>query len=301
MIAGAFRIALINGVAGVERSEPPVDSDLGAHFVRPQPPRTSFEMLGAFRIALIALAAALAAAPAPAFALDDEEAVDSAREGLDGQVDFPWYDEKNDQLQRVQVQPPPEPPKSSNWESQPSSSTTTGAAAQTGSVLSGLLNALAWIVIAGVLTLVVALLVRAFLDRESADAASSAEAPVGPSSQIDRVEQLPFRLRGGQSDLLGEARRHYEAGNYGEAVIYLFSHQLVELDRNQFIRLTRGKTNRQYLREIRRQLSLKEMLELTMIAFEDVFFGNHRLDRARFEACWNRLDEFHGLVQEEPA
>jgi hypothetical protein len=30
-----------------------------------------------------------------------------------------------------------------------------------------------------------------------------------------------------------------------------------------------------------------------MVAFEDVFFGHHPLDRSRFEACWQEVDEFH--------
>ncbi len=35
-----------------------------------------------------------------------------------------------------------------------------------------------------------------------------------------------------------------------------------------------------------------------MITFENVFFGNRALDRAGFEACWSRRDEFHALVQQ---
>jgi hypothetical protein len=33
-----------------------------------------------------------------------------------------------------------------------------------------------------------------------------------------------------------------------------------------------------------------------MIAFEDVFFGDHPLERARFESCWLRLGEFETLI-----
>jgi hypothetical protein len=33
-----------------------------------------------------------------------------------------------------------------------------------------------------------------------------------------------------------------------------------------------------------------------MLVFEDVFFGNRTLDRARFETCWSRLDEFQALA-----
>jgi hypothetical protein len=69
------------------------------------------------------------------------------------------------------------------------------------------------------------------------------------------------------------------------------------MDKNQVIRLTRGKTNRQYLREIARRPPLRALVEQTMVAFEDVFFGNHPLDRSRFESCWQQLDSFDRLVK----
>ena len=65
-----------------------------------------------------------------------------------------------------------------------------------------------------------------------------------------RIESLPFPVAAGRLDLLAEARRHYQAGNYGAAIVYLFSFQLVQLDKRQIIRLAKGKTNRQYLREV---------------------------------------------------
>ena len=63
------------------------------------------------------------------------------------------------------------------------------------------------------------------------------------------------------------------------------------------MRLTKGKTNRQYVRELRREIDLKSILSNTMLTFEDVFFGNYPLERSRFERCWNRLEEFHGLLE----
>jgi hypothetical protein len=116
---------------------------------------------------------------------------------------------------------------------------------------------------------------------------------------VDRVEALPFHLRKPTGDFLSEARRLYEAGNYSEAVIYLYSHLLVQLDRHHVIRLTKGKTNRQYLREVRSRTLLREILDRTMVAFEDVFFGHHALTRERFEECWRRLDEFHGELERQ--
>ena len=65
-----------------------------------------------------------------------------------------------------------------------------------------------------------------------------------------------------------------------------------------FIRLTKGKTNRQYLREVGARISLRQLVEQTMIAFEDAFFGRHPLDQTRFESCWFRLGEFDKLNAE---
>ena len=66
------------------------------------------------------------------------------------------------------------------------------------------------------------------------------------------------------------------------------------------IRLAKGKTNRQYLREITRsgRRALGDILEQTLLAFEDVFFGDRELPRDRFEACWQQLAEFDRLLQQ---
>ncbi len=97
-------------------------------------------------------------------------------------------------------------------------------------------------------------------------------------------------------NLLGQAREHYLAGNFNEAIIYLFSYELVELDRRSLIRLSAGKTNRQYLRELGGRGTLAGLLQQSMVAFEDVYFGDRRLGRERFENCWQRLPEFEALV-----
>ena len=68
------------------------------------------------------------------------------------------------------------------------------------------------------------------------------------------------------------------------------------LDKGQFIRLTKGKTNRQYVRELGSRWPLRRLLEHTMVLFEEVFFGHHSIGRTQFESCWLRLDEFEALV-----
>ena len=98
--------------------------------------------------------------------------------------------------------------------------------------------------------------------------------------------------------LLEEARRQYEAGNYNVAIVYLYSYELLKLDQNQMLRLARGKTNREYLRELSGRPEFYGILAQSLVPFEDVFFGEHELSRERFEACWNQVDRFNRLIEQ---
>ena len=73
---------------------------------------------------------------------------------------------------------------------------------------------------------------------------------------------------------------------------------MVQLDKHHLIHLSKGKTNRQYLREVGRRAALGKLLQQTMVTFEDVFFGNHAIDRARCDRCWSKQDRFQALVAE---
>lgn len=152
------------------------------------------------------------------------------------------------------------------------------------------------------ITTIVYFLAKAFLNLEERFAGSGAvDEDLSLSGDVDRVDALPFQLKRPQGDLLAEAQRLYDEGRYAEAMIYLYSYQLVQLDKSHVIRLTRGKTNRQYLREIRRRSNLFELMQRSMVTFEDVFFGAHRLDRSGFESCWTQLDEFHDQLDPKHA
>jgi hypothetical protein len=155
----------------------------------------------------------------------------------------------------------------------------------------------ALIVLASLVGLLVYLAIRVWRKRQwgmPAAAHSPSEGDVAEEKR--RVEALPAAVGRKPADLLEAAEQCYRQGNYAEAIIYLFSHQLVQLDKGQYIRLAKGKTNRQYLRELGSRLNLRRLLEQTMVAFEDVFFGNRAIDRARFESVWSRLDEFDSLL-----
>ena len=227
--------------------------------------------------------------------LTDEAAVEAGGEALAESGNYPWYDESKEEVRRINVKGAAEADsanRDSKWTRSPGTTTTGSSGWTTFSGLALSLHYLFVVLLIVLLGLIVFLIARAFLKDETKDD-SITRRSVTASHDVDRVQALPFQLRKPTGDFLAEARRLYQDGNYSEAIIYLFSYQLVQLDRHHVIRLAKGKTNRQYLRETRQRPVLRTALEPTMIAFEDAFFGHKQLSRERFEECWNRLDEFH--------
>ena len=224
-----------------------------------------------------------------------DAAVESGRDALNGRTSFPWYDRNQDSLQRLDVAPPDDvAARKSKWEAKPPANWTVP------DWVKKLLEATGWLLLGVVILAVVWGLVRAFGNMESAPSGGESEVEDSLQGDIDRVESLPFQLNRPQSDLLSEARRYYEAGDYDQAMIYLYSYQLVQLDRHHIIRLTKGKTNRQYLREVRSRSELWDVVRSSMVAFEDVYFGHHHLTRSRFESCWEKLEVFHQQLEFVP-
>jgi hypothetical protein len=158
------------------------------------------------------------------------------------------------------------------------------------------LQVLAWIALALLLAAVMWLLVWAARRMDVGGLAHEKRverATVGP----ERMEDLPMALPVTDQNLLAAARACRDAGDYGMAIIYAYAYQLMELDRHHAIELRKGKTNRQYLRELRARPGLRDVLRDTMLAFEEVFFGHHTLSRPQFEHCWAGLEEFHRRLE----
>lgn len=223
--------------------------------------------------------------------------VEAGRQSLRAQRDMPWYDPEADTVRRIDVVPSEDDERRhSSWASEeppPRSPATPG-----GGVLGQLLQILAWVLLAAILILIVWLLVWAALRLE-------ASSHTGTSAKIDeqevdasRMEGLPIPAADARQDLLAMARSCLEAGDLGRAIVYAFAYQLVELDKCQFIHLSKGKTNRQYLRELNAWPQLAALVRLTMLAFEDVFFGRHAISRQRFQSCWDSLDDFHRHLEQ---
>jgi hypothetical protein len=107
-----------------------------------------------------------------------------------------------------------------------------------------------------------------------------------------KLLDLPFEVEQTMFGLLAQAERYRAAGDYSKAVIYLFSHALVEMDGARCIRLERGKTNRVYLRELRDRDQLQGFTNQLVVAFEYAFFGKHILSQEAFERIWQQLPAF---------
>ncbi|MEX2138268.1 MAG: DUF4129 domain-containing protein [Pirellulales bacterium] len=212
--------------------------------------------------------------PAPVWAeVNEDEAVSAGAGALDSWWDYPWYDDQSDDIRRIDLKARRQAPISS---------------APSGSGISWDLEWLGWLLIAVVMAGVLFMLLRMYWTRTPRGQSSGGAALVGAPVSIDRLEELPVQIEQPVGDLLSAARWASEQGDYDRAIVLLYSHQLLELDKREAIRLTKGKTNRQYLRELRLRPGLAPLLATSMIAFEDVFFGGHSLGRERFEECWRQ-------------
>ena len=228
--------------------------------------------------------------------------VEEGKESLSGAAQFPWYDRRTNEVRPLHMTPRRDADsqnRASKWTN--TDKQTSGTQLGRTSFFGPLLQGVGLTVLVVLLFVIAYLVATAFLKEEISEEAALRRV-VESSRDVDRVEELPFHIRKPSGDFLSEARRLYEAGQYSEAIIYLFSYQLVQLDRHHVIRLAKGKTNRQYIRESRQRPAVRPILEQTMYSFEDAFFGRKSLSREQFERSWQQLEAFHAeLVQLEKA
>ncbi|MGY8732932.1 MAG: DUF4129 domain-containing protein [Pirellulales bacterium] len=147
---------------------------------------------------------------------------------------------------------------------------------------------------------VVGLIVWSIINREQTNKDPGLTSRTNAVTEEERLEELPVQLDPAFKNLLDRVRECYDNGDYNQAIVYLFSYKLIQLDKKHLIHLTRGKTNHQYLREVTGHSQLQDTLRLTVRAFEDVFFGNHDLTKSRFQQCWDNVDIFRALSLPTP-
>ncbi len=111
------------------------------------------------------------------------------------------------------------------------------------------------------------------------------------------LAQLPAEMMPGFDDPWAEAQLRRSAGDYAGAVIYLFAHQLLSLDRAGLIRLAPGWTGRHYVRRLRDPV-LVDSLGATLLLFEEIYYGHRRPSAGAFERVWSRAEAFEARRQE---
>lgn len=110
-----------------------------------------------------------------------------------------------------------------------------------------------------------------------------------------RIEGLPAGFGFDAADPWAEAQRRRAAGDLAGAVIYLFAHQLLILERLKQIRLIPGRTGRQLVRSVNDR-GVRAAVEPTLRLFEAVYYGQRTPEVDAFESAWAA-----GLRLVEPA
>lgn len=113
-----------------------------------------------------------------------------------------------------------------------------------------------------------------------------------------RIEGLPEGLRPETNDPWAEALARRDRGDYAGAIICLFAHQLLALDRLHQLRLAPGLTGRQLVRSVDDR-DYRGWVEPTLRLFEAVYYGGQVPARPAFEAVWAHAEAFERRIAQE--
>ncbi|WP_186776191.1 DUF4129 domain-containing protein [Rubripirellula reticaptiva] len=168
-----------------------------------------------------------------------------------------------------------------------------------------LANVLGWGLLATLFALAIAIILFAMNKAEidltanpSTRCGSVANNNTPDEQMIQRMKHLPAELRRTDVNLRTEAERLMNENLFDQAIILLFGHQLLLLDRVGMLRLNRGKTNRKYLRETREiNPKTSTALQETVDAFERSYFGRHEITASEFAELWKSNRDLESSIQ----
>ncbi len=248
-------------------------------------------------------------------AQDDRAVVNAPTEGV--LSDSVWYDADTGAVVPIHVTPVTDDSmnRNSRWLPQakrvakPAANPATGTGTTTGTgagVFGTNLsfgNLLGWflliVMVAAAIGLLLYTVSKTELDLTSAKGGKSADLLKATDEQIlERIKHLPAELRRTDVNLRSEAERLMREGQFDQAIILLFGHQLLLLDRVGMLRLNRGKTNRRYVRETRRDdPAAAKILNTTVQAFERSYFGRHSITAPQFEQLWQSNESLERSIE----
>ncbi len=207
----------------------------------------------------------------------------------------PWFDADTNEPQPVPLEPDPvEAPhrKSDREMNAPQAPSLPDFEFPTW--IGSLLWWITWTLLGLLLAVIIFFIVRALMKPRP----SLPEAPPGESWDPARIEDLPFELAAAPNDFMAAARVAFDNNDLRLAMILLFSEQLMHLDRKHWIRLAKGKTNRQYLRELRADPELRATMRKSVWTFERIYFGGEEPERAEVEQMWSDTIELKERYQQ---
>lgn len=216
----------------------------------------------------------------------DDEAQAAVRAAL-AKGAYPWYDAAADGPKAVNPPRVPEPP--------PQAQDATSEISLGGGGFGGTLM---FVVMAAALLAGAAYLVWTWR-HHFGGLEVPARSPRAPGS-ASRVAALPAGLSVATDDPWSEARRRRDQGDLSGAIVCLFVHLLLTLERQGTIRLVPGRTGRQLVRAIGPE-DLRALVEPTLRLFEAAYYGHHQPSPEAFAVAWNRAETLRSRLLGEAA
>jgi hypothetical protein len=124
------------------------------------------------------------------------------------------------------------------------------------------------------------------------------EFDIQPLTDSERVRALPYAVSGNPANFRSLAEQFAQKEDYKTAIIYMFSHLLLQLDQSRWIALRAGRTNRQYLWDLPWESPLRDYFERSMIVFEEAFFGDKRVSGETFVPLWDQLSAMEAFIKQ---
>ncbi len=149
----------------------------------------------------------------------------------------------------------------------------------------------------GVVWFVVRVLLRWYLaSRQEVGKPLSGKQESTTTVMPEPLDQLPVAVPTGSAGLWKLAQQAAQQGQWNQAIVYLYSYLLLQLDQAGWIRLEKGRTNRYYLRQLRADPEVYSWMREIVWAFEDAFFGHHQLSPQRFQKCWELVPQLRQRI-----
>lgn len=157
--------------------------------------------------------------------------------------------------------------------------------------LTGIGRLLTVLIIVAVLAVIVAIVAAAVRTHDRRR--RTALLPDADEEALDNLSAPPGEL--GVSIYERRAQQLAEQGNYRSAIRELLLGAMSWIERRGSIRYRRGLTNRDYLRSVWRQTTIRNAFGTVALAFEQVYFGRRAATPEMYQHC---LSAFQGVFRE---